>query len=117
MKYRIYDKVKKEYCDERYYINQRGLINHKLTDQEDFLCENYIIEQSTGLKDVNGKEICRNEDVTFTYNGFLLTGVVLWDGFRHYIEECKLKYKFTLDESYEDYEIKIIGNVHEDKLW
>jgi hypothetical protein len=107
--YRIWSKANNEYVDlHDYFVDGYGGVNitgTKISCINSFATLNFIIEQSTGIEDVNGDEI---------YIGDLVT--------RNKSDIYEVKYdkevaQFILveKEGYEyliTNEVKIIGNIH-----
>ena len=115
LKYRVYDKTEKCYSDKAFSIDQLGLCYAQDEDGygEEIDEERYIVEQYTGLKDKNGKEIYEGDIVEYTTcyygNEKRHRKVVEWSEWDSddFGEPHNLGYS-NLSECME-----VIGNVHE----
>ena len=67
MKYRIWNKVAKEYMIKRHYINQNGkvVIEDKGGMAITINQKNYIVELSTERLDMSGKEIYQGDKIKY----------------------------------------------------
>lgn len=110
LNYRVYDKTEKCYSDKAFSIDQLGLCYVQDEDGywEEADEERYIVEQYTGLKDKNGKEIyegdivsVRNKNRKNEYD----IGVVEFG-------KAAFRCPFLLGK-YHSGQVEVIGNVHE----
>ena len=118
-KFRVWDKINDEWMSHQLLDIEKGLLTGFYNDEEAFK-RRYIIMQSTGLKDKNGKLI---------YEGDILGGI--FHGYIEYCNECKcfqLKVKdygclacegdlhwYELVEAEEQNDLEVIGNIYENK--
>lgn len=116
MKYRIWDETRKEYVQDYddFHINPDGELSiiSLMWEGEQEWCkpDRYIIEQYTGLKDKNGKEIFEG-DVIEAHSGEYYMGVWEYES-THTIEDIRsLPDVFMFCD-----EIEIIGNIHEGEV-
>lgn len=80
----------------------------------------YDVEQFTGIKDINGKEVYENDIIKiFTDNGKVKYGVIEWNDDYHgwsvaYYNAENDKYVSALKSSTD---IEVVGNIHDKKMF
>ena len=101
MKYRIWDKAEKWY-NKSLIITQQGKVYSVMFNQLVEVEQNYIIEQYTGINDVDGNEIYEGDIVdTKSKHGIVN------------IDDLHLFFYWFMEGVYQDDKIKIIGNIHD----
>lgn len=114
LKYRVYDNAEKCYSDKAFSIDQLGICYAQDEDGywEEIDEERYIVEQYTGLKDKNGKEI---------YEGDIVTLNGEWEVIKHddYYLVTFENGCFRVGDGYDNEagsylsDWRVIGNIHE----
>lgn len=111
-----------------YVFIQDDIFQHKIADRNGLLLDIDIntLEQYTGLKDENGKEIYEGDIIEFSYdmfvgnfNTFVAKGKVVFEEGAFYVEVFENE-RTTEDEAYLLYSInldtiEVIGNIYENK--
>ena len=114
MKYRIWDRESKTYNNKALFVAQDGKVNQGIYLMQEQ--DNYIIEQYTGINDINGNEIYVGDIIKVIEEDYYLNYYIVWD--KEFLEfSCKYLSGDNWDNLYEVNEcndIEIIGNIHID---
>lgn len=114
-KFRVWDTDIKEYLVGEFLVGGCGDMIHNVVDCESFLNKgNYIIEQSTGLKDKNGNLIYEGDLIKSPNNSYMLEVVRMPNGV-YGCKVCKISpvWEMNLYSLINAYDVEIIGNIHE----
>ncbi|MFV8367358.1 YopX family protein [Flavobacterium sp. XS1P27] len=123
-KYRIFDKIYKEYCEEpdfRWTLSREGNLYNSENDEWHEPNTRYIIEYFTGLTDRNGKEICEGDIINSGVGEILWSELdcmfkVKWHGeiFKR-VRGANDRYTLNGEPLFMNAHIawEVIGNIHE----
>lgn len=126
LKFRVYDKVNERYCTG---IGIQGIFSSITRNNGEpseivlnsALSSQYDIEQYTGLKDKNGKEIYENDLIKcYTQEGYPVGKVIYsetWTEYEivGYDKETKREYSLEHFGIATNGYLEVIGNIHENK--
>ncbi|HEP6882322.1 TPA: hypothetical protein VDJ33_000336 [Streptococcus pyogenes] len=129
-KFRAFNKkTKKMYSIDGFKASERKIYRCSLADDEfrsgcletfHFVEDNlddYILMQSTGLKDKNGVEICEGDVVEYDDGEYLFAGKVVKTVFGTYVKSYSFfSFEDFSDENTMTADVEIIGNIYEESV-
>lgn len=117
-KFRLYDKVEKCMVYD-FFVGSKGIVIGNYPK------DRFILLQSKGLKDINGKLIFEGDIIELEDNNVITKYVIYFDyeyGFLGMTNRDKLLFSFSIG-TIQMHKIKVIGNIYENrdlldqKLW
>ena len=124
LKFRVWDKTNKFYDDGFIIHADKGIIEYPeggwdIRGYDDNENGNYIIEQCTGIKDINGKLVYEGDIISYELDndGLFIFVVKYSEVFNGYGTITYTRYAglFSTELNKLGYGIRVIGNIHENR--
>jgi len=115
IKFRAWENTNKRYVDSRNLIITEDAVFEDWRYQEDGICGDLILEQFTGLRDKNGKEIYEGDIVKISrFNGeSVIHGAIFEKKGAYHVENGHDLADTDLLGAFKPNIVKVIGNIHE----